>query len=71
MRNRIVNDEGIRVGHLAESNDGMVMRTLTFASLDRSHVMEYRCNATINFRPPPYVMSKEAIWAILFRGEYS
>ena len=52
MGNRILNDEGITVGHFTESGDGMVMRTLTFDSLDKSHIMEYRCNATITFRPP-------------------
>ena len=69
MGNQIVNDENIRVGHLAESSDGMVMKTLTFDSLDRSHTMQYRCNATITFRPPPYIVSKEAIWNLVFQGE--
>ena len=65
MGNRILNDEGITVGHFTESGDGMVMRTLTFDSLDKSHIMEYRCNATITFRPPPHIISKQAIWAAL------
>ena len=70
MGNRIVTDEGIRVGHLTDSDDGMVMKTLTFDSLDRSHVMEYRCNVTITFRPPPHSISKQAIWAALVQCEY-
>ena len=69
MGNRIVTDEEIRVGHTVESGDGRVMTTLTFDSLDRSHTMQYRCNATITFHPPPYIMSKEAIWVLIVQGQ--
>ena len=69
MGNRIVTDGGIRVGLLVESGDGTVMKSLTFASLDTSHSMEYRCNATLRFRPPPYIISKEAVWDLLVQRE--
>ena len=65
MGNQIVTDERIRLGLLVESGDGTVVRSLTFVSLDLSHAMEYRCNATIRFLPPPYIISKEAIWNLI------
>ena len=65
MGNRIVTDGGIRVGLLVESGDGTVMKSLTFASLDTSHSMEYKCNATIRFHPLPYIISKEALWDLV------
>ncbi len=65
MGNRIVTDGGIRVGLLVESGDGTVMKSLTFASLDTSHSLEYRCNATLRFVPPPYIVSKEAFWDVV------
>ena len=70
MGNRIVTDGGIRLGLLVESGDGTVMKSLMFASLDTSHSMEYRCNATLRFHPPPYIISKEAIWDLLVQCEY-
>ena len=69
MGNRIVTDGGIRVGLLVEPGDGTVMRSLTFASLDTSHSMEYRCNTNIRFRPPPYTISKEAVWDLVVQSE--
>ena len=69
MGNRIVTSDGISVGLTVESGRGMVMRTLTFDSLDRSHSMEYRCTATITFLPPPHVISKEAIWDLVVKSE--
>ena len=69
MGNRIVTDGGIRVGLLVESGDGTVMKSLMFASLDTSHSMEYKCNATIRFRHPPYIISKEAVWDLVVNGE--
>ena len=71
MGNRIVTDGGIRLGLLVESGDGTVMKSLTFASLDTSHSMEYRCNATVRFRPPPYIISKEALWDLVVHCEYT
>ena len=71
MGNRIVTDSGIRLGLLVESGDGTVMKSLTFASLDTSHSMEYRCNATLRFRPPPYIVSKQALWDLVIQCEYS
>ena len=68
MGNRIVTDGGVRLGLLVESGDGTVMRPLTFASLDTSHSMEYRCNATVRFRPPPYIISKEALWDLVVQS---
>lgn len=62
--NRIVTDAGIRVGLLVESGDGTVIRSLTFLNLDTTHSMEYKCNTTIRFSPPPYVISKQAVWAL-------
>lgn len=62
-------DGGIRLGILVASGDGTVMRALTFSSLDTSHSMEYRCNATIRFRPPPFVISKEAVWDLVVHCE--
>ena len=69
MGNRIVTDGAIRLGLLVESGDGTVVRSLTFVSLDPSHTMEYRCNATIRFLPPPYIISKEAVWTLVVQGE--
>ena len=69
MGNRIVTDVGIRLGLLVESGDGTVMRSLTFASLDTSHPMDYRCNANIQLRPPPYTISKEAVWDLVVQSE--
>ena len=71
MGNRIVTDGGIRLGLLVESGDGTVMKSLTFASLDTSHSMEYRCNATLRFRPPPYIVSKQALWDLVVHCEYN
>ena len=71
MGNRIVTDGGIRLGLLVESGDGTLMRSLTFASLDTSHSMEYRCNATLRFRPPPYIVSKQALWDLVVHCEYN
>ena len=65
MGNRIVTDGVIRLGLLVESGDGTVMRSLTFTSLDTSHSMEYRCNAIIRFFPPPYIMTREAVWDLV------
>ena len=70
MGNRIVSDGGIRLGLLVESGDNTVMRSLTFASLDTSHSMEYRCSATIRFSPPPHIINKEAIWNLVVHGEF-
>lgn len=70
MGNRIVTSDGIRVGLTVESGSGMVMRTLTFESLDKSHSIEYRCNATITFAPPPYIISREAIWDLVVKSEW-
>ena len=67
--NQIVTDGGIRVGLLVKSGDGTVMKSLMFASLDTSHSMEYKCNATIRFRHPPYIISKEAVWDLVVNGE--
>ena len=69
MGNWIVTDIGIRVGLLVESGDGTMMKSLTFASLDTSHSMEYKCSATIRFRPLPYIISKEAVWDLVVNGE--
>ena len=69
MGNQIVTDEGIRLGFLVESGDGTVMRSLTFGSLDTSHSMEYRCNTTIMLLPPPYIITKEAIWDLVVQRE--
>jgi hypothetical protein len=69
MGNRIVTDGGIRVGLLVESGDGTLMKSLTFASLDTSHSMEYICNATLRFLPPPYNVSKEAVWDLVVYRE--
>ena len=65
--NRIVTDlsGGLRVGQLVVTSDGTVIRSLTFLSLDVSHSMEYRCNASIRFIPPPYIVSKEAAWNLV------
>ena len=62
-------DGGIRVGILLVSGDGTVIRSLTFLSLETTHTMEYRCNATIRFNPHPYITSKQAVWALAV-GEY-
>ena len=67
--NRIVTDDGIRLGLLVESGDGTVMRSLMFSSVDTSHSMEFRCNATIQLLPPPYVISKQAIWDLTVQCE--
>ena len=67
--NRIITGEGISVGLTVQPSDGMVMKTLTFDSLDRTHSMEYRCNATIVFSPPPYIVSKEALWDVVVECE--
>ena len=69
MGNRIVTDDGIRLGLLVESGDGTVMRSLMFSSVDTSHSMEYRCNVTIGLLPPPYVISKQAIWDLVVQRE--
>ena len=69
MGNRIVTDGGIRLGLPVESSDGTVVRSLTFVSLDSSHTMEYRCNATIRFLPPPYIISKEAVWNLVVQSK--
>ena len=69
MGNKIVTDRGIRLGSPVESSDGTVVRSLTFVPLEPSHTMEYRCNATIRFLPPPYIISKEAIWNLVVQGE--
>ena len=71
MGNRIVTDGGIRLGLLVESGDGTVMKSLTFSSLDTSHSMEYRCNATLRFRPPPYIVIKQALWDLVVHCEYN
>ena len=69
MGNRIVTDDGIRPGLLVESGDGTVIRSLRFDSLDMSHSMEYRCNVTIRLLPPPYVISKQAVWDLIVQCE--
>ena len=71
MGNRIVTDGGIRLGPLVESGDGTLMKSLIFSSLDTSHSMEYRCNATLRFRPPPYIVSKEAVWDLVVHSKYN
>ena len=57
------------MGLTVQPSDGRVMKTLTFDSLDRTHSMEYRCNATIAFRPPPYEISKQALWDVIVECE--
>ena len=52
-------DGGIRLGLLVESEDGTVMRSLTFASLDTSHSMEY---SYYSVQASSYIINKEAAW---------
>ena len=69
--NRIVTDleRGIRVGEIVVTSDGTVIRSLTFLSLDVSHSMDYRCNASIQFLPPPYIVSKEVVWNLIVHNQ--
>ena len=32
--------------------------------------MEYRCNTTIRFIPPPYSVSKEALWDVVLDSDH-
>ena len=70
MGNRIITDAGITVGLTVETGSGTVSKSLTFDSLDRSHSMEYRCNATIRFTPPPYSVNKAALWDVVVDSEW-